>query len=79
MKLYVNFQTLRSGLSIKRSNRVFYSDTEREYYDKQMAEGLIRNYKVLFDKYITSIHPELEYLKEVIGPYHLYQILGEPW
>ena len=79
MKLYVNFQTLRSGLSIKRCNRVFYSDTEREYYDKQMAEDLIRNYKVLFDKYITSIHPELEYLKEVIGPYHLYQILGEPW
>ena len=44
-----------------------------------MVEDLIRNYKVLFDKYITSIHPELEYLKEVIDPYHLSQILCEPW
>lgn len=79
MKLYVNFQSLRSGLTIKRCNKVFYSDTEREYYDKHMVEDLIRNYKVLFDKYITSKHPELEYLKEVITPYGLSVALGESW
>ena len=59
MKLHVNFQTLRSGLSIKRSNRVFYSDTEREYYDKQMAEDLIRNYKVLLINTLRPFTPNL--------------------
>lgn len=78
-KLYVNFQTLRSCLIIKRCNRVFYSDTERDHYDKNLVDDLIRNYKDLFDKYITAKHPELEWLKNEVGPCHLSQLLGEPW
>ena len=79
MKLHINFQALRSGLIIKRCNKVFYSDNELEYYNRNMIEDLTRNYSILFDKYITSKHPHLEDMKDTLDPYKLAVMLGEPW
>ena len=79
MKLHINFQALRSGLIIKRCSKVFYSDNELEYYNRNMIEDLTRNYNILFDKYITLKHPHLEDMKDILDPYKLAVMLGEPW
>lgn len=72
------FNSLRNGLLIKRCNKVFYSDTERYYYDKYLIEDLRRNYGELYDKYVISKHPESKDLldmKRLVGPNELEEIL----
>lgn len=79
MRLYVNYSNLYSGLIIKKSYRVFYSDTEREYYERNMTDDLIRNYQDLYHKYISSTYPELRKYSRFITPRFLAEALGEPW
>ena len=78
-KLYVNYRSLEGCLYTKRRKRVFHSEIEREYYNRQMLDDLIRNYMELYDKYITSKHPDLLFLKYYLTPYALSQLLGEEW
>lgn len=79
-RLYNAYKDLQGLQCVQRCNRVFYSDTEREYYDRNLCENLQRNYEDLFDIHITARHPELRYLKKIINhPYLLAHILDEPW
>ena len=78
-RLYWAYKDLRGLQLVKRCNRVFYSDTEQEYYDRNLAEKLQRNFEDLFDTYITAKYPHQGRLKKILHPYYLAQILGEEW
>lgn len=79
-KLYYAYRDLRNLQLVQRCNRVFYSNTECEYYDRDLCLRLQRNYEDLFDIYVLSKHPELSFLKNTINhPYYLAQLLSEPW
>lgn len=76
-KLLWAYKDLQNLQLIQRCNRVFYSDSEREYYNRNLADKLQRNYEELFDTYITSKYPEQAHLKKKIDPYYLAMVLGE--
>ena len=76
-RLFRAYKDLQDLQLIQRCNHIFYSDTEWEYYNRNLVEKLQQNFKDLFDFHITAKHPEQEHLKEKINPYYLAFVLGE--
>ena len=79
MRLFTNYSSLYDGLLIKKSKKVFYSDAESDYYEKNMTEDLIRNYQELYHKYISEKYPELRKYSHYLLPRRLAEILEQPW
>lgn len=79
MRLFINYSSLYEGLFIRKSKKVFYSDTEREYYERNMTEDLVRNYQDLYHKYISTKYPELSRYSRLLLPRTLAEILEQPW
>lgn len=77
MSLFINYSSLYGGLIIKKSKKVFYSDAEREYYERNMTSDLVRDYQKLYHKYISSKYPELKNYSWFILPRSLAEIFEQ--
>lgn len=76
-RLYVNFESMVSGQSIRLDKKVFYSDTEREYFIRETEKKIKESYYQLFDKYILSNDKEVLDLRDKLTPQLLRQIMQQ--
>ena len=74
-RLYVNFEAMVDGQEIRLFKRVFHSDTEREYFIREMKARINESYYKLFDKYITTTDKEIMELRNTLKPQFLCQIM----
>ena len=74
-RLYVNFEAMVDGQEIRLFKRVFHSDTEREYFIRDMKARIYESYYRLFDKYITTTDKEIMELRNALTPQFLRQIM----
>ena len=74
-RLYVNFEAMVDGQEVRLLKKVFYSDTEREYFIREMKERIYESYYKLFDKYITTTDKEIMGLRNTLTPQFLRQIM----
>ena len=74
-RLYVNFKAMVDGQEVRLFKKVFYSDTEREYFLKDMKARIYESYYKLFDKYITTTDKEIAELRNTLTPKFLRQIM----
>lgn len=74
-RLLVNFEDMLNMQSVKFKKKVFYSDTEREYYERNFDEVVKESYYQLFDKYIQSEDEEVTGLRNSLSPPLLRRII----
>ena len=73
--LYVNFENMVDGQEVRLYKKIFYSDTEREYFIRDMEERIYESYYRLFDKYITSTDKKVLALRNTLPPLFLREIM----
>lgn len=73
--LWINFNNMMEMQVMKMKKKVFYSENERELYNRNMIEILKDSFAQLFDKYIQSRDKEVLALKESLHPLTLEKIL----
>lgn len=74
-RLYVNFEAMVDGQEVRLFKRVFHSDTEREYFIRDMDERIYESYYKLFDKYITTKDEDILALRQSLTPQFLRRIM----
>ena len=76
-RLYLNFESMVSGQSVRLYKKVFYSDTEREYFIRETEKRIKESYCQLFDKYILSNDKDVLDLRDKLKPLLLRQIMQQ--
>ena len=76
-RLLVNFEDMVGMQSVKFKKKVFYSDTEREYFERNFDEVVKESYYQLFDKYIISADEEVTGLRKSLTPLLLRRIINK--
>lgn len=74
-RLYVNFEAMVGGQEVRLLKKVFYSDTEREYFLRDMKARIQESYYTLFDAYVTTEDPEIKALRNTLAPRFLRQVM----
>ena len=74
-RLYVNFEAMVDGQEVRLLKKVFYSDTEREYFIREMKARINESYYKLFDKYITTKDEDILALRQSLTPQFLRQVM----